>query len=113
MLPKKFEIATVAMAGRRYSWLSTHRMPSTISATSRLSLGGGSTRSPRRMRTSSTAEARKLIASARMATGAVTRPMSAPATPGPTRPAAEREISSFEFPSLSWLRSTSEGRYDW
>ena len=59
------------------------------------------------------AEPRKLTASSRMAYGAVTAPMSPPASPGPASAAAERLISSFELPSTSWPRSTSEGRYDW
>ena len=33
--------------------------------------------------------------------------------PGPASWAAERLISSFELPSTSCLRVTSEGRYDW
>ena len=36
-----------------------------------------------------------------------------PAAPGPASCEVERLISSFELPSTSWSRSTSEGRYDW
>ena len=39
--------------------------------------------------------------------------MSPPPTPGPAICAPETEISSFEFPSTSWSRSTRYGRYDW
>ena len=59
------------------------------------------------------AETKKLIASSRIATGAPTAEMTTPAEPGPASCEAERLISSFELPSTSWLRSTSEGRYDW
>ncbi len=33
--------------------------------------------------------------------------------PGPASEAAERLTSSFELPSTSWSRVTSDGRYDW
>ena len=58
-------------------------------------------------------EAKKLTASTRMAYGAVIAPTSTPAIPGPASEAAERLTSSFELPSTSWSRETSDGRYDW
>ena len=65
------------------------------------------------MRAISSAETTKLIASVSTATGAVRIPISTPPRPGPPSCAAERLISSFELPSLSWSRLTSVGRYDW
>jgi len=59
------------------------------------------------------AEPRKLTASKRMAAGALSQPMSRPATPGPPSCAADRLISSLALPSMICRRSTSEGRYDW
>jgi hypothetical protein len=59
------------------------------------------------------AEPRKLTASKAIATGALSRSTMSPARPGPPSWALERLISSFEFPSTSWCRSTSAGRYDW
>ena len=58
-------------------------------------------------------DARKLSASRRTAYGAVKTSTSTPPRPGPPTCAAERLISSFEFPSMIWSRSTSDGRYDW
>ena len=58
-------------------------------------------------------EARKLIASTRIAYGAFSAWTRTPATAGPLSCAAERLTSSFEFPSTSAVRSTSDGRYDW
>jgi hypothetical protein len=65
------------------------------------------------MRKTKLADARKLAASARIAYGAVTAPISRPARPGPATCAPERDTSSFEFPSTSSCRPTSDGRYDW
>jgi hypothetical protein len=59
------------------------------------------------------AEARKLTASTRIATGALSHPIRSPAAPGPPSWAIERLISSFALPSTSSCRSTSAGRYDW
>ena len=58
----------------------------------------------------STAEARKLMASAITANGAVTRPMIAPPTPWPPIWAAETLTWSLELPSMSWSASRSDGR---
>ena len=55
----------------------------------------------------------KLSASAKTAHGAVRIWTRAPPNPGPATCAAERLISSFEFPSMICARSTSDGRYDW
>ena len=72
--------------------------------------GGGSSR---RMPKMKPPEAKKLIASTRMAYGAVIAATSTPAIPGPASDAAERLTSSFELPSTSCSRETSDGRYDW
>ena len=58
-------------------------------------------------------DAKKLIASTSTAYGAVIRPMSPPATPGPEICAIVRLTSSFELPSMICSRSTRDGRYDW
>ena len=58
-------------------------------------------------------ETTKLTASTRIAYGAVTAAISTPARPGPAVPAPAAVVCSFEFPSISWSRSTSDGRYDW
>lgn len=64
----------------------------------------------RRIANTATAEATKLMASAMMANGALTMPMSTPPNPGPAIWAADRLISSFALPSTIWSRSTSDGR---
>jgi hypothetical protein len=65
------------------------------------------------MRKRKIAERKKLIASSSTVPGALTASTSTPARPGEASWAAERLISSFELPSTSWSRATSEGRYDW
>ena len=59
------------------------------------------------------AEPTKLTASNAIAAGAFSRSTTTPASPGPPSWAAARLISSFELPSISCCRSTSDGRYDW
>ena len=54
-----------------------------------------------------------LAASTSTAYGPVTRRIRTPARPGPVIPAPETVTWSFEFPSTSASRSTSDGRYDW
>jgi hypothetical protein len=58
-------------------------------------------------------DTRKLSASTRIANGARSSSTRTPAAAGPPSCAPERLISSFEFPSTSCSRSTSDGRYDW
>ncbi len=94
----------------------TKRSPSRASA----SMLGRSTPSSRlggvscfRIAKRKTAETAKLIASRNIAKGAPKMPIRPPAVPGPASCEVERLISSFELPSTSCSRSTSEGRYDW
>jgi hypothetical protein len=58
-------------------------------------------------------ETTKLTASAAIANGALSTSTRTPARAGPLSCAADRLTSSFELPSTSCVRSTSEGRYDW
>ena len=55
-------------------------------------------------------EMTKLTASSATAYGAVSTPMRTPARPGPPICAADTVVCSFEFPSTSWSRSTSDGQ---
>ena len=66
-----------------------------------------------RMVASNPADPRKLMASTRMAYGAVMAPTSSPAMPGPPIEPRCATTSSSEFPSTSWSLRTSEGRYVW
>ena len=70
-------------------------------------------RSSLRMLKMNSAEPTKLTASNAIATGALSRSTTTPASPGPPSCAAVRLTSSFAFPSISCCRSTSVGRYDW
>ncbi len=53
------------------------------------------------------------MASVSTAQGADSSETSPPAAAGPPSWAADTLSSSFELPSTSWFRRTSDGRYDW
>jgi hypothetical protein len=100
---------------RRYGLPSTQRSPSPSSVRmlvfdSFRSARVGTFSSWLRIPSTNRPETRKLSASTRIAYGAFSAWTRTPAAAGPLSCAAERLISSFEFPSTSAVRSTRDGR---
>ena len=114
--PKKFDVPVHVAIHLRCRCLTTYARPS-FSSGSIFGFGCPSTCfgtfSAARIGSMNAVEMRKLAASSAIAYGAVRTPIRTPARPGPPICAAETVVWSFELPSTSCSRSTSEGRYDW